>query len=60
MIRALVDGVLAVVLAVLFGGGLLYHFLWQMPSRQVGQGAVKTEKAAPPATAFSPGPPPAR
>ncbi len=45
----------AVVLAVLFGGGLLYHLLWQMPSRQVGQGAVKTEKAAPPAR---PQPPP--
>jgi len=38
------------VLAVLFGGGLLYHFLWQMPSRQIGQEAVNTEMTAPSST----------
>ncbi|KHK00355.1 bifunctional serine/threonine-protein kinase/formylglycine-generating enzyme family protein [Desulfovibrio sp. TomC] len=37
----------AAILAVLFGGGLLYHFLWQMPSRQAGQVELKMEKATP-------------
>ncbi|OLN30009.1 serine/threonine protein kinase [Desulfovibrio sp. DV] len=47
--------VAAVILAVLSGAGLLYHFLWQIPSRQDGPVAAKAEKApSPPAASVAP------